>query len=132
MPVEKQLNIIPNSNTATPINRINDGVLAIDDLIPPAFKDNIPDFLTKIMQAVALGVFTLSRQQSEALRLLFDKKVPSAPKELIIDANVKSVDIVVHEFLQSNKDNMNYSLSLAEKQAAIEAQYAYLEEELNT
>jgi hypothetical protein len=125
--VEKQLQHFTNSNVATSHVQINESVKSIDSIIPEEYRSNPQEYLIRIMQAVALGSLSLSPSQHNALRLLFDKKVAPAPKEINVNSNIR-VENVIHTFLQENKDNMQSALSVAKESAAIEAEYSYLED----
>lgn len=131
MPVEKSLNLVPNANVAASIDSINNAVLSIDDSIPPSFRSDPAAYYTAIMQAIATGKLTLSRQQNDALVRLYEKKVPAAPKDINLNATVK-VEDVIYSFLQSNGENMQHSLQKARSAEAIEAQYSVLEAEYET
>jgi len=124
--VTKQAQIFNNPNVTTPFTQINDSIQAIDSMIPAEYKEDIATYLTKFMQAVALGVVPLTRPQTEALRLLFTKKVPDAPKELNINSKI-SVESIIHTFLQDNQSNMQSTLLQAKSASAIEATYKVLE-----
>ncbi len=67
---------------------------------------------TDHMAAIAAGLVNPSKQQFEALRLLFTKKVPDAPKDLNIH-NKTSVEVIIHNFLEKNTDNFTSALQKA-------------------
>ena len=129
MAVTKNVQIFNNPNVTTPFTQINDSIQAIDSMIPAEYKEDIATYLTKFMQAVALGVVPLTRPQTEALRLLFTKKVPDAPKELNINSKI-SVESIIHTFLQDNQNNMQSTLLQAQSAVAIESAYKVLEQDV--
>jgi hypothetical protein len=126
MAVEKPLQHFANSNVNTSHVQINESVRSIDSIIPTEYQDNPQEYLIRIMQAVALGSLSLSPSQHNALRLLFDKKVAPAPKEINVNSTIR-VENVIQNFLQSNASNLQSALSVAKESAAIEAEYSYLE-----
>jgi len=68
-------------------------------------------FWSDRMATVAAGLVKPSRQQFDALKLMFDKKVPDAPKEINLHEQ-KQVEVIFKGFLQENP--MNFGVALEE------------------
>jgi hypothetical protein len=71
-----------------------------------------PEFYINRMAAVAMGLVNPTKQQFEALKLLFGKKVPDAPREFNISSK-ESVEVVFKRFLEDNPVSFAETLSRA-------------------
>ncbi len=69
-------------------------------------------FWSERMSTIALGLVKPSRQQFDALKLMFDKKVPDAPKTLDVN-NKTSVEVLIKGYLENNTDKQLLALEKA-------------------
>jgi len=99
----------PFISTQQPAPTIEDFDKAIHAL--PTDSDDARLY-TDIMKAISLGLLSPNKQQMEAIRLLFSKKVPDAPKDFNI-RNKTSVEVVIKNFLEDNPFNFSNILDMA-------------------
>jgi hypothetical protein len=64
------------------------------------------------MATVAAGITKPSRQQFDALKLMFEKKVPDAPRTFDINSK-ESVEVTIKAFLENNNSNQVIALQKA-------------------
>jgi hypothetical protein len=99
--------------TKSPI--VNNTTSSLDDfdaavaLISERVSGNEAIFWSQRMATVAAGITKPSRQQFDALKLMFEKKVPDAPRTFDINSK-ESVEITIKTFLEQN--NANHVLAL--------------------
>jgi hypothetical protein len=106
-------------NSAASLEAFDAAVALISERLS---KEDNSTFWSDRMSTIALGLIKPSRQQFDAMKLLFEKKVPDSPKT--IDLNTKtSVEVTIREYLMENNSNFTNALALAkdvsEKEEAI-------------
>jgi len=67
---------------------------------------------TDIMKSISLGLLSPNKTQMEAIKLMFYKKVPEAPKDFNVNNKV-SVEFTIKEFLNNNQSNQVLALEKA-------------------
>lgn len=100
---------ITNHNTSSSFEDFDRAVALIADKL----TNNQSQFWSDRMATVAAGLIKPSKQQFDALRLMFDKKVPDAPKDINLNEN-KKIEVVFKNFLEENP--MNFGNALMEAQ----------------
>ena len=105
MPVVKSPNI---SNTTSSLDDFDAAVALISERV----SGNEAIFWSQRMATVAAGITKPSRQQFDALKLMFEKKVPDAPRTFDINSK-ESVEITIKTFLEQNNANQALALQKA-------------------
>ena len=105
MPVEKHPLIL--TKPSTPL--LEDFISAISAL--PSDSDDAKLY-TDVMKCISLGLLAPNKQQMEAIKLLFMKKVSDAPKDFNIRKDV-SVEVVIMGFLEKNRESFGNILDMA-------------------
>ena len=134
MPSEKQLGqekpwALPLDESVLGAERAAEIQTAID-FLPDLSPLEMADFVTKINHAVMLGLITLTSNQTNALKTLSSKCIPDAPKQINLQAEVKT-EAVILNWLQDNEslrdsalargqDQLN-SITVLELEGAVEA-----------
>lgn len=97
------------------------------DLVGDLTRREVEVLVTKLNVAVMRGFITLSSQESVSLKSLSTKFIPDAPKQLNIQAEVKTEQVILG-WLDTNTDlssaALRHAASLAPEQ---EQSYAMLE-----
>lgn len=106
--------IIPN--TAPTLEEFDNAVALIADRL--ASEDN-STFWANRMAVVAAGLIKPTKLQMEAMKLMFEKKVPDAVKTIDVN-NKTSVEVTIRNYLIENNNNFSNALSLAKDVTAKE------------
>ena len=96
------------SNTTSSLDDFDAAVALISERV----SGNEAIFWSQRMATVAAGITKPSRQQMEALKLMFDKNVPDAPRTFDINSK-ESVEVTIKAFLENNNSNQVIALQKA-------------------
>jgi len=96
------------SNTTSSLDEFDKAV----ELISERINGDKSKYWSDRMATVAAGITKPSRQQMEALKLMFDKNVPDAPRTFDINSK-ESVEVTIKAFLENNNSNQVIALQKA-------------------
>ena len=96
------------SNTTSSLDDFDAAVALISERV----SGNEAIFWSQRMATVAAGITKPSRQQFDALKLMFEKKVPDAPRTFDINSK-ESVEVTIKAFLENNNSNQALALQKA-------------------
>jgi len=96
------------SNTTSSLDDFDAAVALISERV----SGNEAIFWSQRMATVAAGITKPSRQQFDALKLMFEKKVPDAPRTFDINSK-ESVEVTIKAFLENNNSNQVIALQKA-------------------
>lgn len=118
MPSEKQLGkdkpwATPLDQTAVNVERATEIMTALDSL-PDLSSSDMAALATKINQAVMMGQLTLKSNEAAALKTLSSKYIPDAPKQINLQANVKTENIIFG-WLEDNESLRDSALHRAQE-----------------
>ena len=97
---------------------ISNSISSLDDfdaavaLISERVGGNEAIFWSQRMATVAAGITKPSKLQFDALKLMFEKKVPDAPRTFDINSK-ESVEVTIKAFLENNNINQVIALQKA-------------------
>ena len=96
------------NNTTSSLDEFDKAV----ELISERINGDKSKYWSDRMATVAAGITKPSRQQMEALKLMFDKNVPDAPRTFDINSK-ESVEVTIKAFLENNNSNQVIALQKA-------------------
>ena len=96
------------TNTSSSLDEFDNAVALISERV----SGNEAKYWSDRMATIAAGITKPSRQQFDAIKLMFEKKVPDAPRTFDINSK-ESVEITIKAFLEQNQTNQTLALQKA-------------------
>jgi hypothetical protein len=96
------------NNTSSSLDEFDNAVALISERV----SGNEAKYWSDRMATIAAGITKPSRQQFDAIKLMFDKKVPDAPKTFDVNSK-ESVEVTIRAFLENNQSNQVLALQKA-------------------
>ena len=124
---QRKYQLNPYADGDETVSRAREITDAINKM-PDLSADDMAALATKMNHAVALGAVTLTNKESASLKILSQKFIPDAPKQINLNAEIKTEQVILG-WLDGNQD----ALQAFQEKAAIDivgVEILGLEEEL--
>ena len=99
---------ILNESTAS-VDIFDQAVVLISERLS---DNNQAEYWSQRMAVIASGLVKPNKLQFDALKLMFEKKVPDAPRTFDINSK-ESVEVTIKAFLENNQSNQVFALQKA-------------------